>query len=133
MLARNGGGPGPKYFPDENRLDAVLAASEASDARFDADVTVRRHWPTWHVTFKEPAPMSRTPHRARTTLLYVLFSALILTGIAMKRLLGHPEWLPAFHIGALIVLVGISLSRERGAPPGELDGADETPPRWDDV
>lgn len=44
---------------------------------------------------------------------FALFGALIISGIVMKRVFGHAEWLPPFHIAALFVLIGISLSAER--------------------
>jgi hypothetical protein len=45
--------------------------------------------------------------------LQILFFALILGGVSMKRLFDHPELLPPMHIGALLVLIGLSLLAER--------------------
>jgi hypothetical protein len=45
-------------------------------------------------------------------ILHTLFVAFIVLGIAMKRFFGHPEWLPPFHIAALIVLIAISVRGE---------------------
>jgi hypothetical protein len=57
-------------------------------------------------------------------ILHTLFVLLILTGIAMKRLFDRPEWLPPFHIAALMVLVAVSVTRER-ANARDLDEDEE--------
>jgi len=69
--------------------------------------------------------------------LHVLFVILILAGIAMKRLADRPEYLPPFHIAALMTLVGVSLTHERGKGRAPVEGEDieEEPEdmRWDEV
>jgi len=55
--------------------------------------------------------------------LWGLFALLILAGMLIKRIWGHPELTPVFHVTALLVLIGISLTAERRPVTGQTTAA----------
>ena len=61
--------------------------------------------------------MSTTPKHSysatQCTAYFVLFAILILGGVAMKRIWGHPEFMMLFHLPAAVFLVlgGIELRK----------------------